>query len=80
MVGADVFLGLSVADVVTPKMIKSMAKNPVVFAMANPNPELLTKMLLLQGKILLWQPGAAIIQTKLTMYWDFRSSSGERSM
>ncbi len=40
MVGADVFLGLSVADVVTPKMIKSMAKNPVVFAMANPNPEI----------------------------------------
>lgn len=37
---ADVFLGLSVADVVTPKMIKSMAKNPIVFAMANPNPEI----------------------------------------
>jgi malate dehydrogenase (oxaloacetate-decarboxylating)(NADP+) len=37
---ADVFLGLSVADVVTKKMIKSMAKNPIVFAMANPNPEI----------------------------------------
>ncbi|WP_246222899.1 malic enzyme-like NAD(P)-binding protein [Draconibacterium halophilum] len=40
MKGADVFLGLSVADVVSKKMIKSMAKNPIVFAMANPNPEI----------------------------------------
>lgn len=37
---ADVFLGLSVPDVVTAAMIKSMAKNPVVFAMANPDPEI----------------------------------------
>jgi len=40
MAGADVFLGLSVANVVTKKMIKSMAKKPIVFAMANPNPEI----------------------------------------
>ncbi len=40
MINADVFLGLSVADVVNKKMIKSMAKNPIVFAMANPNPEI----------------------------------------
>lgn len=40
MVGADVFLGLSVADVVTPEMVLSMAKNPIVFALANPNPEI----------------------------------------
>ena len=40
MVGADVFLGLSVADVVTPEMILSMAERPVVFALANPNPEI----------------------------------------
>jgi malate dehydrogenase (oxaloacetate-decarboxylating)(NADP+) len=37
---ADVFLGLSVGNVVTPAMIKSMAKNPIVFAMANPDPEI----------------------------------------
>jgi malate dehydrogenase (oxaloacetate-decarboxylating)(NADP+) len=37
---ADVFLGLSVADVLTQKMLKSMAPNPIVFAMANPNPEI----------------------------------------
>ena len=40
LVGADMFLGLSVADVVTPEMIKSMADKPIVFAMANPNPEI----------------------------------------
>jgi malate dehydrogenase (oxaloacetate-decarboxylating)(NADP+) len=38
--GADVFLGLSVGNVVTAEMIKSMAKNPIVFAMANPDPEI----------------------------------------
>ncbi|MDV7186236.1 NADP-dependent malic enzyme [Lutibacter sp. TH_r2] len=37
---ADVFIGLSVADVVTPKMLLSMAKDPIVFALANPNPEI----------------------------------------
>lgn len=37
---ADVFVGLSVADIVTPPMLKSMAKNPIVFAMANPDPEI----------------------------------------
>ncbi|MBS1927322.1 MAG: NADP-dependent malic enzyme [Chitinophagaceae bacterium] len=40
MKGADVFVGLSVGNVVTPEMVKSMAKNPIVFAMANPDPEI----------------------------------------
>ena len=40
MVGADVFLGLSVAGIVTGDMVKSMAKNPIIFAMANPDPEI----------------------------------------
>ena len=38
--GADVFIGLSVADCVTQEMLKSMADNPIVFAMSNPNPEI----------------------------------------
>ncbi len=38
--GADVFYGLSVADVLTPEMVKTMAEDPVIFAMANPNPEI----------------------------------------
>ncbi len=40
MADADVFVGLSVGNTVTPEMIKSMAKRPIVFAMANPDPEI----------------------------------------
>ncbi|NQW35926.1 MAG: NADP-dependent malic enzyme [Flavobacteriales bacterium] len=40
MVGCDVFLGLSKGGLVTPKMLKTMAKNPIVFALANPDPEI----------------------------------------
>lgn len=40
MKGADVFLGVSVADVVTKEMIASMNERPIVFAMANPDPEI----------------------------------------
>ena len=40
MKDADVFVGVSVADCVTQAMIKSMAKDPIVFAMANPDPEI----------------------------------------
>jgi malate dehydrogenase (oxaloacetate-decarboxylating)(NADP+) len=40
MKGADVFFGLSVAGALTPEMVKSMAKDPIIFAMANPDPEI----------------------------------------
>ena len=40
MKDADVFVGLSVKNIVTPKMLESMAPNPIVFAMANPDPEI----------------------------------------
>ena len=40
MNGSDVFIGLSKANMVTPKMLLSMAKDPIVFAMANPDPEI----------------------------------------
>jgi len=40
MKGADVFVGLSVADAITPEDLLSMADNPIVFALANPNPEI----------------------------------------
>lgn len=40
MADADVFIGCSVGNVVTPDMLKSMAKDPIVFAMANPTPEI----------------------------------------
>jgi malate dehydrogenase (oxaloacetate-decarboxylating)(NADP+) len=38
--GADVFYGLSIANVLTPDMVKSMAESPLIFAMANPDPEI----------------------------------------
>jgi malate dehydrogenase (oxaloacetate-decarboxylating)(NADP+) len=38
--GADVFVGVSAKDLVTPDMLKTMAENPIVFAMANPDPEI----------------------------------------
>ena len=40
MENADVFVGLSIADIVTPRMLEIMSKDPIVFAMANPNPEI----------------------------------------
>ena len=40
LVGADVFYGLSVANVLSPEMVKTMAADPIIFAMANPDPEI----------------------------------------
>lgn len=39
--GADVFIGVSAPNCVTPEMVKSMAKNPIIFPMANPTPEIM---------------------------------------
>ena len=44
MQDSDVFIGLSIANVVSPQMLLSMAKNPIVFAMANPDPEIEYKL------------------------------------
>ena len=41
MAGADVFIGVSAPGIVSPEMIKSMAKDPIVFPMANPTPEIM---------------------------------------
>jgi malate dehydrogenase (oxaloacetate-decarboxylating) len=41
VVGADVFIGVSAAGALTPEMIKTMNPDPIVFAMANPNPEIM---------------------------------------
>ena len=40
MKGADVFIGLSKGGIVNAKMLKGMANNPIVFALANPDPEI----------------------------------------
>ncbi|WP_047153131.1 NAD(P)-dependent malic enzyme [Aneurinibacillus tyrosinisolvens] len=55
MQGADVFIGVSVAGSVTPDMIQSMNVNPIIFAMANPVPEIMPEEAM--------QAGAAVIGT-----------------
>ncbi|MDB9712360.1 NADP-dependent malic enzyme [Flavobacteriaceae bacterium] len=40
IIDSDVFIGLSTSDILTPKMLNKMAENPIVFAMANPDPEI----------------------------------------
>ncbi len=55
MVGADVFLGISAAGCVTQDMVKTMAKDPIIFAMANPTPEIMPD--------LAKEAGAAVVGT-----------------
>lgn len=64
MKGADVFIGLSKGNVISKEMVKSMAKNPIVFAMANPDPEISWKMPLMHAKTLLWLPAVVTIRTR----------------
>ena len=49
LAGADVFIGVSAPHCVTPEMVKSMAKDPIIFAMANPTPEILPDEALAAG-------------------------------
>ncbi|MCX8130767.1 MAG: NAD-dependent malic enzyme [Clostridia bacterium] len=53
--GADVFIGLSAAKMVTKEMVQSMAKDPIIFAMANPTPEIMPEEAL--------EAGAAVVGT-----------------
>ncbi len=57
MEDCDVFIGLSSADCVTESMLKSMAKNPIVFAMANPNPEIAYDLAISSRKDLIMATG-----------------------
>ncbi len=57
VVGADVFLGLSVADVLTKEMVQSMNENPIVFALANPNPEISYKDAMASRKDIIFATG-----------------------
>lgn len=49
MAGADVFIGVSRANLVSPDMVRSMARNPIVFALANPEPEIMPDTALAAG-------------------------------
>lgn len=53
--GADIFIGVSQAGLLTAKMLATMAKDPIIFAMANPDPEILPKVA--------YRAGAAVVAT-----------------
>ncbi len=57
MRGADVFVGLSTGNVVTPEMLKTMAERPIVFAMANPDPEIAYDLAMATRKDLIMATG-----------------------
>jgi malate dehydrogenase (oxaloacetate-decarboxylating)(NADP+) len=56
--GADIFLGLSVGNIITKTMVRSMARGPIIFAMANPIPEIFPQDA--------WDAGAAVVGTGRT--------------
>ena len=73
--GADIFLGLSVAGIVTPPMVESMAPDAIVFAMANPVPEIMPDLALKAGRG--WWPQAGPTSPiRLITYWASRAYSG----
>lgn len=57
MKGADVFVGLSKGNILDPKMLQTMAKNPIVFAMANPDPEISYELAMASRKDLIFATG-----------------------
>ena len=66
--GADVFIGVSVAGALKPEMAKTMAKDAIVFAMANPTPEILPDEAKAAG-VGPSAPAAAILPTRSTTCW-----------
>jgi malate dehydrogenase (oxaloacetate-decarboxylating)(NADP+) len=79
MVGADVFAGLSVKGAINGEMIRSMAPDPIVFAMANPDPEITYERPRQAGRTSSSPRGALTIPTRSTMFWDSPLSSAEHS-
>ena len=69
--GADVFLGLSVAKAMTPEMLKSMADKPIVFAMANPEPEIMPDVAKKRVLMRLLPPAVLTFLIRLIMCWAF---------
>ena len=67
MKNADVFIGLSVANILTQTMLKS-TKNPIVFAMANPDPEISYESAMKARKDIIMSLEDQTAQTKLIMF------------
>ncbi len=73
--GADVFMGLSVAGAMTKEMVKSMAKKPIIFAMSNPDPEI---MCMRRARTRSSRRDAPTIPTRSITFSAFRTSSAAR--
>jgi malate dehydrogenase (oxaloacetate-decarboxylating)(NADP+) len=73
---ADVFLGLSAGNVLTPAMVKTMARDPIILAMANPTPEIMPEERSRCGPTRSSAPAARTIRTRSTTSSASRSSSG----
>lgn len=71
MIGADVFMGLSVADVLTPEMLKTMADKPVVFALANPDPEISYSLALATRHDLIFATGRSDLPNQINNVLGF---------
>ena len=69
--GADVFLGLSAAKAMTPEMLKSMADRPIVFAMANPEPEIMPDVAKKARPDAIIATGGLIIRTQVNNVLGF---------
>ncbi len=78
--GADAFFGLSQKGAVTPDMVRSMAKNPIIFAMANPDPRSRRKRFMPCAMTRSWRRAARITPTRSTTFSAFPISSAARSM
>ena len=77
--GADIFLGLSAGGVLKPEMVKQMARDPMIFAMANPTPEIMPEDALAVRPDAMIGTGRRTIRTRSTTCCASRSSSAARS-
>jgi len=72
--GADVFIGVSAPNVVTPEMVKSMASDSILFPMANPTPEIMPDVAKAAGARVVGT-GRSDFLIRLIMFWHFQVSS-----
>jgi malate dehydrogenase (oxaloacetate-decarboxylating)(NADP+) len=78
--GADIFLGLSTANMLSKEMLASMAKNPIVFAMANPDPEITYEDAMATRDDLIFCTGRSDYPNQINNVLDFLSFSEGLSM
>lgn len=69
--GADIFIGVSAPNIVTPEMVASMNKDAIIFAMANPVPEIMPDVAKARPVPGLSAQDAVIFQTRSIMWWLF---------